>query len=112
MIKAAYITNILGIITGIIGVILSLFPLFALTPNSTFVRNYPYDIFLFLSGFSPALILLLIACLPVSLFLKEFMVGILKFKNRKIHQLPSGYNSIKSRSIIFYLLLSMLLSVA
>jgi hypothetical protein len=103
---------IIGIITGIIGVILSLFPLFALTPNSTFVRNYPYDIFFFLSSFSPAVILLLIACLPVSLFLKEFTSGILKFKNKKIHQLHSGDNGIKSRSIIFYLLLSIFLSAA
>jgi hypothetical protein len=103
---------IIGIITGIIGVILSLFPLFALTPDSTFVRNYPYDISLFLSSFSPALILLLIACIPVSLFLREFMSGILKFKNKKIHQNPSGGTSLKPRSIISYLLLSVLLSVA
>ncbi|HEY6883945.1 MAG TPA: hypothetical protein VI278_07910 [Nitrososphaeraceae archaeon] len=103
---------IIGIITGIIGFILSLSPLFAVTPNSTLVRNYPYDIFLFLSSFSPALILLLIACVPVSLFLKEFMSGILKFKNKKIHQLPSGGTSLKPRWIIFYLLLFMLISVA
>jgi hypothetical protein len=52
---------IIGIIIGIIGVILSLTPLFAMIPNSSTIRNYPYDIFLFFSSFSPALILLLIS---------------------------------------------------
>lgn len=102
---------IIGILTGIIGVILSLNPLFSL-PNSSPIRNYPYDIFLFFSSFSPALILLLIACLPVKFFLREFMTAILKFKSKKVVLPPSSGTSIKSKFIILYLLLSMLLSVA
>ena len=104
--------GIIGIITGIIGVILSLTPLFALLPNPTLVRNYPYDVFLFFSSFSPVLILLLMACLPVYLFLMEFMNGILKVRIKKIRLLPSGDTSVKSKSIILYLSLSILLSVA
>jgi hypothetical protein len=103
---------IIGIVTGIIGVIISSTPLFAILPNSTHVRNYPYDIFVFFSSFSPALILLLISCLPIKLFTKEFMSGILKIKNNKIGSFSSNDGSIKSKpKIIYILLLIMLLSV-
>lgn len=104
---------IIGTVISLIGIIVSLAPIFAIPTNSMNIHNYPYDIFLFFSSFSPALILLLICCLPVKLFMKEFVSGILKFKNYGIGTLfPYSSTGIKSKSIIISLLLSMLLSVA
>ena len=101
----------IGIITGFIGLILSITPLFAIPPDSTHVRNYTYDIFLLFSSFSPVLIILLIGCLPVRLFIKGFMDGILKIKKNQIGSLPPNDTCIKPKSKIIYLLLFMLLSV-
>ena len=114
---------IIGIVTGIISIIISLGPLFSIAPNSIPVRNYAYDVFLLFSSFSPVLMLLLISCLPVKLFVKGFLTGILKIKNNRSGPPPASneYNNnnnnnndiIKSsRSKIIYLLLFMLLSVA
>src|SRR6188472_1439736 len=104
---------IIGTAISLIGIIVSLAPIFAIPTNSMNIHNYPYDIFLFFSSFSPALILLLICCLPVKVFMKEFVSGILKFKNYGTGTLlPCSITGIKSKSIIISLLLSMLLSVA
>jgi hypothetical protein len=110
---------IIGIVTGIIGIIISTGPLFSIAPNSIPIHNYAYDIFVFFSSFSPVLMLLLISCLPVKLLIKEFLTGILKIKNNSSGSLPhtsndrnDNNNSIKSsRSKIIYLVLFMLLSV-
>ena len=101
----------IGIITGCIGLISSITPLLAIPPDSTHVRNYTYDIFLLFSSFSPVLIILLISCLPVRLFIKGFMDGILKIKNNQIGSLPPDDTCIKPKSKIIYLFLFMLLSV-
>jgi hypothetical protein len=101
----------IGIITGCIGLISSITPLLAIPSDSAYVRNYTYDIFLFFSSFSPVLIILLIGCLPVMLFIKGFMGGILKIKNNQNGSLPPNDTCIKPKSKIIYLLLFMLLSV-
>jgi len=101
----------IGIITGCIGLISSITPLLAIPSDSAYVRNYTYDIFLLFSSFSPVLIILLIGCLPVMLFIKGFMGGILKIKNNQNGSLPPNDTCIKPKSKIIYLLLFMLLSV-
>lgn len=104
---------IIGIVTGIIGIIISSGPLFSIAPTSIPVHNYAYDIFVFFSSFSPVLILLLISCLPIKLFINEFLTGILKIKNNRSGSSSSndGSSTKSSRSKIIYLLLFMLLSV-
>jgi len=103
---------ILGTVAGLIGIIISLSPIFSIRLNSFYVRNYPYDIFLFLSSFSPVLILLLISGLPIKLFINEFIKKILKIKNKKIDLFYSNDTTIKPKFKIFFLLLLMLLSIA
>ncbi|MGA8914349.1 MAG: hypothetical protein WB443_16005 [Nitrososphaeraceae archaeon] len=101
----------IGIITGCIGLISSITPLLAIPSDSAHVRNYTYDIFLLFSSFSPVLIILLIGCLPVRLFIKGFMDGILKIKKNQNGSLSPNDTCIKPKSKIIYLLLFMLLSV-
>jgi len=101
----------IGVITGCIGLISSITPLLAIPSDSTYVRNYTYEIFLLFSSLSPVLMILLIGCLPVKLFIKGFMDGILKIKNNQIGSTPSNVSCVKPKSKIIYLLLFMLLSV-
>jgi hypothetical protein len=101
----------IGVITGCIGLISSITPLLAIPSDSTYVRNYTYEIFLLFSSLSPVLMILLIGCLPVKLFIKGFMDGILKIKNNQIGSTPSNDSCVKPKSKIIYLLLFMLLSV-
>src|SRR5919198_919950 len=105
---------LIGIVIGIIGVIISLSPIFSIQPDSMPLGNYSYNLFLFFSSFSPVLILLLISCLPVKLFVNGFISAILKIKNKKIINLPvSTHNTnIKPRFKLIYLLLFTLLSIA
>jgi hypothetical protein len=103
---------LLGTVIGIIGVVISLYPIFDIELNSMYARHYTYEIFLLLSSFSPALILLLISSVPSKLFFNEFMTKILKFRTNKIDLFPSNENKIKTKFIIIFLLLSMLLSTA
>jgi hypothetical protein len=74
------------------------------------MRNYSYDIFLLASSFSPVLMLLLILSFPVKLLVKEFMTGMLKFKNNNKPDLLISNDYIKLRTKIIYLSLFMLLS--
>src|SRR5690349_12085932 len=85
----------IGIIIGCIRIISSITPLLSIQSDSAYVRNYTYDIFLFFSSFSPVLIILLIGCLPVMLFIKGFMGGILKIKNNQNGSLPPNDTCIK-----------------
>jgi hypothetical protein len=101
---------LIGIATGIGGIIISSAPLFSISPTSIPIRNYAHDIFLLASSFSPVLMLLLILCFPVKILVKEFITGILKFKNNKPDLLISNYY-IKLRIKIIYLSLFTLLSI-
>jgi hypothetical protein len=105
---------IIGIVTGIVGIVISLAPFFSIPSNSIPIPNYSYDIFLFFSSFSPILILLLISSLPVKLFMKELVAAITKIKPNKWVDSSSSNNnnkSIKSTHKTIYLLLFILLSV-
>ena len=101
----------ISIITGCIGLISSITVLLAIPSDSAHIRNYTYEIFLLFSSLSPVLMILLIGCLPVKLFIKGFMDGILKIKNNQIGSTPSNDSCVKPKSKIIYLLLVMLLSV-
>ena len=101
---------LVGIAISIAGIIISSAPLFSISSTSIPIRNYAYDIFLLASSFSYVLMLLLILCFPVKLLMKEFMTGILKFKNNNLDSFLSN-NSIKSRTKIIYLSLFVLLSI-
>jgi hypothetical protein len=101
---------LIGIATGIGGIIISSAPLFSISSTSLPIRNYAHDIFLLASSYSPVLMVLLILCFPVKLLVKEFMTGILKFKNKNPDLLISNYN-IRLRIKIIYLSLFMLLSI-
>ena len=101
---------LIGIATGIVGVIISSAPIFSISQTSIPIRNYAHDIFLLSSSFSHVLMLLLILCFPVKLLVKEFMTGILKSKNNKPDLLISNYY-IKLRTKIIYLSLFVLLSI-
>jgi hypothetical protein len=103
---------VLSTVAGIIGIIVSLAPTFGVRLGSFYVRNYPYDIFLLLSSFSPVLILLLISGFPIKVFIKEFMTKILRFKNKKTDLVHSNRNEIRPRFKIIFLLLFMILSIA
>src|SRR5918911_1524800 len=99
---------VLSTVAGIIGIIISLAPIFGVRLSSFYVRNYPYDIFLLLSSFSPVLILLLISGFPIKLFIKEFMTKILRFKNKKTNLVHSNRTEIQPRFKIIFLLLFMI----
>jgi hypothetical protein len=103
---------VLSTVAGIIGIIVSLAPTFGVRLGSFYVRNYPYDIFLLLSSFSPVLILLLISGFPIKVFIKEFMTKILRFKNKKTDLVHSKRNVIRPKFKIIFLLLFMILSIA
>lgn len=75
---------IIGAITGIIGIVLSLesllsFPLSASLP----MRNYAYEIFVLFSTLSSVLIFLMIFCFPVKLIANECIDKIKKYKNKR-----------------------------
>src|SRR5918994_1785528 len=84
---------IIGAITGIVGIILSLEPLLSIQLSS-YVRNYAYDMFILFSMFSPVLMFLMIFCFPVKLITNEFMNRVLKSKNKKnnnSHNIASSF---------------------
>jgi hypothetical protein len=101
---------LIGIAIGIVGIIIPVSPLFSISLTSISMRNYSYDIFLLASSFSPVLMLLLILSFPVKLLVKEFMTGMLKFKNNNKPNLLISNDYIKLRTKIIYLSLFMLLS--
>jgi hypothetical protein len=99
---------VMGAALGIMGLALVLVPVFFADPlPEPPVRNYAYEVYLVLSSFSPVLILLLIACVPVKL-LSDSIVRALKVKNL-FAELQQAMIPRKIRTI--YLALIMLLSV-
>jgi hypothetical protein len=107
---------IAGTVIGIIGLFIYLVPLFHLPRYLTYIRNYEYDMYLLLSNFSAALLLLLLSCVPLKIFLKEFMTAILRIKRidntRSIVSSKDDYDndSIHSKNKFIYISLFMLLS--
>ena len=109
---------IIGAITGIVGIILSLEPLLSIQLSS-YVRNYAYDMFILFSMFSPVLMFLMIFCFPVKLITNEFMNRVLKSKNKKNnnshHTSMSSFflraDTVRLRTKIIYLAVFVLLSI-
>jgi hypothetical protein len=109
---------IVGTVIGIIGLIISLAPLFSISPYLIHIRNYEYDLYLFLSSFSAILLLLLLTCIPVKIFMNEFMVVIFRTKrinnSRAIIDNSDNNNNkdlIKLKRKFIYISLFMLLSL-
>ena len=105
---------IIIVIASIISIIMSsaflLFSVSELMP----IRDYAYDIFLILSGFSPAMMFLLVNCFPVKVLLNQFKDKIpskIKFNN-EIATSESISKTIKLRIKLIYLSLFVALSIA
>jgi hypothetical protein len=104
---------IIVIVTGIIGIILSVgvifYPPVNLVPS---IPNYIYEIFVVFSSLSPLLMLLLVSCLPVKILIKEFRAAIGRTKKINTYSIDFTERYIlKSSTKIICLVLIMLLSV-
>jgi hypothetical protein len=102
---------IIGIAVGIVGLSISLTPLFSISNIALPTPNYEYEIFSLVSSFSPILLLLLILCFPVKLLINEFKIEILNIKNNNRFDSLFFNDHLKSRTKIIYILLFMLLSI-
>lgn len=107
-----------GIVLGIIGLFISLAPLFSISHYLMHIRNYEYDVFLLLSSFSATLLLLLLSYVPVKIFVNEFRAAILRITHinnaRSTVANNSNNNSnglINSKCKFIYISLFMLLSL-
>jgi len=104
---------IIVIVTGIIGITLSVGVLFNPPENQIpSIPYYIYEIFILFSSISPLLMLILVSCLPVKILIKEFKAAIGRTKKINTYSIDfSDRYVIKSRTKIICLLLIMLLSV-
>ena len=108
---------IAGTVIGIMGLSIYLMPLFYVSHYMIYIRNYEYEIYLLLSSFSAALLLLLLSCVPLKIFLKELRTALVRIKRIDNHQSivsNKDYNdndSINSKYKFIYILLFMLLSL-
>ncbi|MFL6348374.1 MAG: hypothetical protein ACJ72X_08785 [Nitrososphaeraceae archaeon] len=107
-----------GIVLGIIGLFISLAPLFSISHYLMHIRNYEYEVFLLLSSFSATLLLLLLSYVPVKIFVNEFRAAILRITHinnaRSTVANNSNNNSnglINSKCKFIYISLFMLLSL-
>jgi hypothetical protein len=106
-----------GIVLGIIGLFLSLAPLFSISHYLMHIRNYEYDVYLLLSSFSATLLLLLLSYVPVKIFVNEFRAAILRIthiNNARSTVDTNNNNSndlINSKCKFIYISLFMLLSL-
>jgi hypothetical protein len=107
---------IAGTVIGIIGLFIYLIPLFYVSRYFIFIRNYEYDLYLLLSSFSAVLLLLLLGCVPLKIFMKEFRTVILRIKriyNTRFIVSNDNYDndSVNSKYKFIYISLFMLLSL-
>jgi hypothetical protein len=110
---------IIGAITGMVGIILSLELLLSI-PLSSYMRNYAYDIFVLFSTLSPVLMFLMIFCFPVKLIINEFKHRIVKSKNKKDtnnhHNIASSFflriDTVRLRTKVICLTIFVLLSIS
>jgi hypothetical protein len=103
---------IIGIITGLISLGFAVSSAAFPSDNSELplVRSYAHDIFLLFSSFSPALLILLIACYPVKLLIDYVTVKIKQQHHAHAAGLVQRQISLKIK--ITYLSLFILLSIA
>jgi hypothetical protein len=109
---------IIGALTGVVGIILSLEPLLSIELSS-YPRNYAYDMFVLFSTFSPVLMFLMIFCFPVKLITNEFTNRLVNSKNKKNYN--NHYNTasafflradtVRLRTKVIYLTMFILLSI-
>ncbi|MFL6508563.1 MAG: hypothetical protein ACJ704_11600 [Nitrososphaeraceae archaeon] len=107
-----------GIVLGIIGLFISLAPLFSISHYLMHIRNYEYDVFLLLSSFSATSLLLLLSYVPVKIFVNQFRAAILRIThiNNARSTVANNSNSnsnglINSKCKFIYISLFMLLSL-
>jgi hypothetical protein len=109
---------IAGTVIGIIGLFIYLIPLFYVSRYLTYIRNYEYDLYLLLSNFSAVLLLLLLSCLPLKIFMKEFKMTVIQ-RTRRIDNTrfivtnndDYDNHSVNSKYKYIYISLFMLLSL-
>ena len=109
---------IAGTVIGIIGLFIYLIPLFYVSRYLTYIRNYEYDLYLLLSNFSAVLLLLLLSCLPLKIFMKEFKMTVIQ-RTRRIDNTrfivtnndDYDNDSVNSKYKYIYISLFMLLSL-
>jgi len=92
---------------GIISFIISIAPLFSVSPQSVPIRDYMYDVFILISSISPALVFSLIVFSPVKLLIKKFTIRTMITETDRFSRAQ-----IKNRTKVLYLLLFMSLAVA
>jgi hypothetical protein len=112
-----------GIVLGIIGLFISLAPLFSISHYLMHIRNYEYDVFLLLSSFSAPLLLLLLSYIPMKIFVNEFRAAILHIthinnarstvanKNNNNNNNNNSNGLINSKCKFIYISLFMLLTL-
>jgi hypothetical protein len=106
---------IIGAITGVAGIILSLEYLLSISLSS-YVRNYAYDIFVLFSTLSPVLMFLIIFCFPVKLIINGFLH---RSKNKKDtnnhHNIASSFflrmDAVRLRTKVILITIFVLLSI-
>ena len=109
---------IAGTVIGIIGLFIYLIPLFYVSRYLTYIRNYEYDLYLLLSSFSAVLLLLLLGCVPLKIFMKEF-IGTVILRIKRIDNIRSSVtnnddyenDSVNSKYKYIYISLFMVLSL-
>src|SRR5919199_5305717 len=109
---------IAGTVIGIIGLFIYLIPLFYVSRYLTYIRNYEYDLYLLLSSFSAVLLLLLLCCVPLKIFIKEF-IGTVILRIKRIDNTRSSVtnkddyenDSVNSKYKYIYISLFMVLSL-
>lgn len=103
---------IIGLITGLIALVNACIPL--ISPHQLDdlpMRNYAYEIFLVLSSFSPALILLLVCCIPVKLLFNSISETLVqkfqtKHTTKSIVQAQTFHHRTNAISLALILLLA------
>jgi len=95
---------------GITGLFFAFIPIFSGPTDEVIEKNYVYEIYLFLSSFSPFYILLLIGCYPVKI-LMDSVTQSLKIKKIELTSKPKIKVNIKVLCLSFFIILSIFLSI-
>ena len=103
---------IMGTLTGLASIVMSLPPIFSSLFPSYPVPDYAYDIFSLFTSLSPILIVLLVFCLPLKIIINAFTERIWKIKHNNNNTAIVSFTSIVGRkNKILYLILFVLLSM-
>jgi hypothetical protein len=94
--------GMLSIAVGMIGLFVSLAPLFSIPSSFIIPNNYMYEVFLFFSTISPIIILLLVMGYPIRILIRSL--------NIKITTVSFSNGKLKGTTKVIFLLVFMLLS--